>query len=133
MIKRVALVGWVSILAAPGVYAAPTPETTKIVGRVRVTEIRDTQADTAKAALDARYAAAASGKRFADRRVLSIRPRLDGSARVDATIYDYTVERAFELVLDAKGTELSRVRMPMREQPGRAPDEFADAVTIVRE
>jgi subtilisin-like proprotein convertase family protein len=118
-------------LASPIAHAAA--DATRAVGRVRVTELRGTASkngDAVSSALDARYAPPA-GKRFADKRVISVRPRLSDPTRFDATIYDYTVEKAFELTLDARGRELSRKEVA--GQPARAPDEFADAVTIVRE
>ena len=101
------------------------------VGRVQVTELVEPAAARAvKTALGARYAPNA-GKRFADRRVISVRPRSDDRARFEATIYDYGVERAFDIVLDVRGRELSRKVLSM--QPARSQDEFADAVAILRE
>jgi len=105
----------------------------KTVGRVRVTTLRDartTVAETVSDALSMRLAPP-SGKRFADRRVISIRPRGDDPKHLDATIYDYTVEMAFDLVLDAQGNEISRKLLT--EQPARSKAELADAGTIVRE
>jgi subtilisin-like proprotein convertase family protein len=104
----------------------------KTVGRVRVTTLhdRDLPWQRVSTALARRFAPPA-GKRFADRRVVSVRPHPDDSHRFDATIYDYTVEKAFELVLDADGKEISRkVRT---EQPARMLDELGDAYAVVRE
>src|SRR6185436_7488664 len=105
----------------------------KTVGRVHVSATENATAVrlvTVTTALTTRYAPA-EGKRFADTRVISVRPRSDDPARFDATIYDYTVERAFDLVLDAQGKELSRKLVI--EQPARLLEELADAYTIVRE
>ena len=105
----------------------------KIVGRVRVTTLHGAgaaNADAVGAALAARSAPGA-GKRFADKRVISVRPRPDDPTRFDATLYDSTVEKTFELVLDAKGKELER--KAVAGQPARTLDELADASTIVRE
>lgn len=113
------------------VHAANDDGTT--VGRVRVTAVhgpKATAADAVNDALSKRYAAAA-GKRFPDRRIISVRPRLDDPLHFDATIYDYTLETAFDLVLDAKGKELSR--KALAEQPARTLAELADAETVVRE
>jgi subtilisin-like proprotein convertase family protein len=101
------------------------------IGRVRVTTIRE--ADTARQELVAQRLAtrfAASGHRFADVRVISLRPRSD-DPRFDATIYDYKVERTFELVLDAEGKELERHAAP--GQPARTIQEVEDAASLVRE
>ncbi len=114
----------------PEVIAAP--DDSKTVGRVRVTTLHgatEMSAVSVNAALEARYAPAA-GKRFADKRVISVRPRAYDPTRFDATIYDYTVEKAFDLVLDAKGKELSRTALA--EQPARLLDELADAEAVVR-
>jgi len=105
----------------------------KTVGRVRVTTLHEGKAaadDAVNDALSKRYAVAA-GKRFPDRRIISVRPRLDDPLHFDATIYDYTVEKGFDLVLDAKGKELSR--KALTEQPARTLAELADAETVVRE
>src|SRR5258705_5533308 len=105
----------------------------KTIGRVRVKTLRGTSesdAESVRAALVARNAPAA-GKRFAERRVISVRPRSSDRTRFDATIYDWRVEKAFELVLDAKGNELSR--KAIAGQPARTMDELADASKIVRE
>jgi subtilisin-like proprotein convertase family protein len=105
----------------------------KTVGRVRVTTLHgaaEAIAMSVNAALEARYAPAA-GKRFAEKRVISVRPRAYDPTRFDATIYDYTVEKAFDLVLDARGKELSRTALT--EQPARPLNELADAEAIVRE
>lgn len=105
----------------------------KTIGRVRVTTLQGASATIAgavNAALSARYAPAA-GRRFADKRIVSVRPRPNDPTRFDATIYDYTVEKAFDLVLDAKGKELSR--KALTQQPARLMGELADAETIVRE
>src|SRR5262245_60268599 len=75
--------------------------------------------------------AAPAGKRFADRRVVSVRPREGDPQRFDATIYDYTVEKTFELVLDADGKEISR--KAEIGQPARMLDELGDAYAVVRE
>jgi subtilisin-like proprotein convertase family protein len=102
----------------------------KTVGRVRVTTLHASPSEAVRAALSARLAPAA-GKRFVDRRLISVRPRPDDDKHFDATIYDYTVEKGFDLVVDSKGNELSR--KPLTEQPARSADELADAYTVVRE
>ena len=130
MMRRIALIAITTTLAGSLVHAAAQPQATRVVGRVRVTEIPDPIGETVRSALRARYPKAA-GKRFADLRVVSVRPRPNDPSRFDATLYDYTVEGAFELTLDARGRELSR--KPVNELPGRTAEEFSDAVTIVRE
>lgn len=105
----------------------------KTVGRVRVTTLlggADASTDAVGAALASQFAPP-QGKRFPDKRIISIRPRSGEPARFDATIYDYTVEKAFDLVVDLKGREIGRKEIP--EQPARSMDELADASTIVRE
>src|SRR6185436_2411676 len=79
----------------------------KTVGRVRVTTLHASPSEAVRSAVTARLAPAA-GKRFADQRVSSVRPRPDDPQRFDVTIYDYAAEKAFDLVVDAKGKELSR-------------------------
>jgi hypothetical protein len=121
------------ILAVSFGQTASAADDSRTVGRVRVTTLQGTaaaSAESVKLTVKALYAPAA-GKRFAVRRVISVRPRLDDPTRFDATFYDYTAERTFELVLDARGKALSRKEVA--GQPARAPDEFTDAVTIVRE
>jgi subtilisin-like proprotein convertase family protein len=101
------------------------------VGRVRVTTVREADSARQEAVaqrLAARFAAAA-GHRFPDVRLISLRPRGD-DPRFDATIYDYTVEKAFELLLDADGKELERRAAP--GQPARIQQEIDDAAEIVR-
>ena len=105
----------------------------KTVGRVRVATLHDAPDvpwRRVETALARRFAPPA-GKRFADRRVISVRPRPAEPQRFDATIYDYTVETAFELVLDAEGKEISR--KVQTEQPARMLDELDDAYAVVRE
>src|SRR5262245_4812685 len=101
----------------------------RTVGRVRVTTLHASPSEAVRAALQAQLAPAA-GKR-AERRLISVRPRPDDPQRFDATIYDYSVEKAFDLVVDSMGKELSR--KALTEQPARAADELADAYAIVRE
>src|SRR5258706_2259446 len=116
------------LLAAPAIA-----DDTKIVGRVRVTTLQvagEANAASAGAAFAAHHAPAA-GKRFPDKRIISVRPRPNDPTRFDATIYDATVEKTFELVLDAKGNELQR--KAIEGQPARTLDELADASTIIRE
>ncbi len=130
---------WGLALAVVGlVLAASSQDLTvaddgKTVGRVRVTTLqdaRDLRWKRVETALATRFAPQA-GKRFADRRVISVRPRPDDPQRFDATVYDYTVETAFELVLDADGKETSR--KVQTEQPARMLDELGDAYAVVRE
>ena len=120
----------IATFAISVLHAAPSSEPIRVVGRVRVTPIPETGSDLVRAALGTRYAPVA-GKRFADARVISVRPRQGDPSRFEATIYDYGVEKAFDLVLDGRGKELSR--KPLDIQPARSTDEYADAVTIVRE
>ena len=95
----------------------------KTVGRVRVTTLHDAR-DLARRRVE-------TALKRADRRIISVRPRPDDPQRFDATIYDYTVETAFELVLDADGKEVSR--KIQTEQPARLLEELADAYAVVRE
>ena len=121
------------VLAACIPYFAHAADDDKTIGRVHVTTVRSASAAAADSVADAlavRYAPA-TGKRFADKRVISIRPRAGDPAQFDATIYDYTIQKAFDLVLDAKGKELSRTTLTL--QPARVKAELSDAETIVRE
>jgi len=127
------------VLAAAGFAAASlisvhaANDDGKTVGRVRVTPVHDAKAaaaETVNEALSRRYAAAA-GKRIPYVRIISVRPRVDDPQDFDATIYDHTVEKAFDLVLDARGKELSR--KALTEQPARTLAELTDAYTVVRE
>jgi len=105
----------------------------QVSGRVRVTPVRAPETAAVEAvtqALEARFAPP-PGQRFPDRRVISVRPRPEDPTRFDATIYDASVEHAFELTLDALGRELSREPVP--GQPARTLAEYLDATTIVRE
>src|SRR5260221_10211080 len=107
---RLALVAAGVLIAASVTQASAASDDAKTVGRVRVTTLQGTAATAAEsveAALASRFAPT-PGKRFADRRIISVRPRSDDPQHFDATIYDYTVEKAFDLVVDAKGKELSR-------------------------
>ena len=109
--------------------SAPLPASEKTVGRVHVTTVREE--DTAKlTAARERLSSRFAGKRFPDVRIISLRPR-SHDPRFDATIYDYTVERAFEIVVDADGKELER--HPSPGQPHRTRAERDDAAAIVRE
>jgi subtilisin-like proprotein convertase family protein len=114
-----------SVFLAACLLAAPAiADDSKTVGRVRVTTVHvagEATAASVKAMLEA----------HAGRRVISVRPRPGDPTRFDATIYDATEEKAFELVLDAKGKELSR--KAIAGQPARTLEELADASTIVRE
>jgi subtilisin-like proprotein convertase family protein len=114
-----------SVFLAACLLAAPAvAEDGKTVGRVRVTTLHSADEVTVtsvKAMLET----------HAGRRVISVRPRPDDPTRFDATIYDATEEKAYELVLDAKGKELSR--KPIAGQPARSLEELVDASTIVRE
>ena len=70
-------------------------------GRVRVTALEQEPAARAfalKEALRARFAPG-EGRAFPDRRIFSVRPRPQEPDLFDATIYDYRVEKAFNLVL----------------------------------
>lgn len=114
------------------VVSAPLSASEKTVGRVHVSTVNEaeTARETAAARrLAARFAAAA-GRRFPDVRIVSLRPRSD-DPRLDVTIYDYTLERAFEIVIDADGKELER--HPSPGQPQRTLEERDDAAAIVRE
>jgi subtilisin-like proprotein convertase family protein len=123
-----------SVFLAACVLAAPAiADDSKTVGRVRVTTVHvagEANAASAGAALAAHNAPAA-GRRFPDKRIISVRPRPNDPTRFDATIYDATEEMAFDLVLDAKGKELSR--KALAGQPARTLEELDDASTIVRE
>ena len=133
IMTRFAVVVVTLTVAAALPPASAAADDAKTVGRVRVATVRgpaQAAAASVNAALRARYRPAA-GKRFADRRIISVRPRSSDPTRFDATVYDYTVEQAFELVLDAKGKELSR--RATTEQPARLLEELADAESIVRE
>ena len=110
-----------------------TADDSRTVGRVRVTTLHGSGAANAESvgAALAAHNAPAAGKRFPDTRVISVRPNPSDPTRFDATIYDAAEEKAFELVLDAKGKELQR--KAIAGQPARTLDELADASTIVRE
>ncbi len=133
MTTRLALLATGMVLAASYPGAPRAADDGRTVGRVRVTTVREatsSRAESVASALATRFAPA-PGNRFAELRVVSVRPRPDEEARFDATIYDYTVEQAYDLVLDVKGRELSR--KTITGQPARSRNELADAETIVRE
>ncbi len=133
MTSKLALLAAGVVVAVSLSQPAYAADDAKTVGRVRVTTLHgldEAIAASVNRALEARYAPAA-GKRFADKRVISVRPRPYDKTRFDATIYDYTVEKAFDLVLDTKGKELSRTALS--KQPARLLEELADAEAIVRE
>jgi subtilisin-like proprotein convertase family protein len=105
----------------------------KTVGRVKVTVAREGATatwDGVSAALEDRFQPGKSS-RFANKRVVSLRPSETSPTQYEATVYDYEKQRAFELVVDADGRELSR--RPSMDQPARSPAELADAYTIVSE
>ena len=123
------------VLAAVGLAAvflgAGAAEESRTVGRVSVTKVEGAAAlrlSDVRRTLADRFAPA-EGRRFPDVRIVSVRPRDDG--RFDATVYDYAVQRGYELLVDAEGKELGRAPFP--GQPARSPDELADAYTLVRE
>src|SRR6185295_4791938 len=95
-----------------------------MVGRVSVTEVapeETSRAQIVRDTLEGRYAAL-PGQRFADTRVVSLRPRAGDPTRFDVTIYDYAAESGFELVMDSWGNELERTPLPM--QPDLTPSEL---------
>lgn len=101
------------------------------VGRVKITPVSGPGSaayDSVRAVLQDRLSAK-PGEAFPVRRIISIRPRMDDVTLFDATIYDYTVEKAFELVLDAHGEEISRKILGF--QPDLAQSELDDAMAIV--
>src|SRR5881628_2082253 len=98
--------------------AAVGAESTSMVGRVSISPVDQDDAARIRAvsdALEARFTSV-PGRRFPDRRVISVRPRPGDPSRFDATIYDYTVERGFDLVLDAEGRELGRNPLPSQPE-----------------
>ncbi|HEX5044141.1 MAG TPA: proprotein convertase P-domain-containing protein [Candidatus Polarisedimenticolaceae bacterium] len=111
--------------------AADAAAATKTVGRVTVTKVEESTSlavSRVRQALAERFAAP-EGRRFPEVRVVSVRPRDDG--RFDATLYDYAVQRGYEVLLEAEGKELARTPLP--GQPARSPAELEDAATLVRE
>src|SRR5262245_56553694 len=120
------------VVLAAALQNLAAADESRTVGRVRVTTLHGAQElpwQKVHTALEKRFAPLA-GKRFADRRIISVRPRPDDAQRFDATIYDYTVEKTFELVLDADGKEISR--KVQTGQPERMLDELSDAYAVVR-
>src|SRR5438093_7405270 len=84
-----------------------------LIGRVRISRAdTDTEArlQTIVRTLEARFAPQA-GKRFPDRRLISLRPSDTEGARYEATIYDYALERGFDLTLDGDGNEIGRTAL----------------------
>src|SRR5436309_11580445 len=81
-----------------------------VVGRVRVTEVSQEKRARFQEVMQALEAAlaAAPGRPFADKRLISLRPRPDDPGPFDATIYDYSVQRGFNIVVDGLGNERSR-------------------------
>ncbi|HEX5042281.1 MAG TPA: fibronectin type III domain-containing protein [Candidatus Polarisedimenticolaceae bacterium] len=88
------------------------------VGRVRVTQLHDSQGMP-------------EVQLPPETRLLFLRQQPSRMDRFEATIYDAAAERAYDLILDAEGKELSR--QPSGVQPPRSEAEREEAFRIVRE
>jgi subtilisin-like proprotein convertase family protein len=117
-----ALVAAVSGVAAgsKGFTSAAGPD---VVGRVRVRAVPNPAA--------ARVEAIRRALETPDHRVLSVTVREDDPARFDAVIWDTTVEKAFQLVVDGNATVLSREAVEI--EPMASELEFRDAKRILAE
>ena len=117
-----------SILVLPGGSSVAQEAT---VDRIRVRAVQapvDSSTVPVVDALRDRYAPA-PGRATPDRVVISVRPREGDPGRFEATLYDYTVQQGFDLVLDSKGDEISRT--PLAQQPHRSLEERDIAMAIV--
>ncbi|HET9301099.1 MAG TPA: hypothetical protein VFO11_14205, partial [Candidatus Polarisedimenticolaceae bacterium] len=109
---------------------AGAAEGTRTVGRVTVTQVEESTSLAlahVRQVLADRFAAAEGG-RFPDVRIVSVRSRDDG--RFEATVYDYAVQRGYDILLEADGKELGRT--PVSGQPARTREELDDAYAVVR-
>lgn len=129
--SRLATMATLLVLSAPMLTspAAQAQESTVDRIRVRVTQVPP-EASTAALVdlLKARYAPA-PGHAYPDQVVISVRPREYDAGRFEATIYDYTQEKGFDLLLDGKGEEISRTALD--HQPQRSLQERDIAQGIV--
>jgi len=120
------------LLAAATLFlGAGAAEDSMTVGRVQVTKVDEPAAfrlTAVREALVQRFAPP-EGRRFPEVRVLSVRPWDED--RFQASVYDYGVQRGYDLVLDAAGREVGRTPFP--GQPARSREELADAYALVGE
>ena len=134
--KKTSLGFWFAIVAMllsqSGAWSALlAAEEAGVVGRVRLTEVRTDEAAKYRLVLDTlegRFAPP-TGRKFADQRLISLRPRVGDPGRYEATIYDYRVEHAFNLLLDKNGAELQRKETTLEQEVSDS--ELHDAATIV--
>jgi subtilisin-like proprotein convertase family protein len=100
-------------------------------GRVRITPVTSpggAALNSLSRAIEDRFTPAV-GQRYADQRLISLRPDAEDPKLFDLTTYDYASESGFEIVLDARGNEVKKT--PLLRQPDLAPDELQDAMAIV--
>ena len=119
------------LMTLPWLATTPAPAQESTVDRIRVRVVEvpaETSTVAVTDALKDRYAPA-PGRSYPDRVVISVRPREGDPGRFEATIYDYTVEKGFEILLDGKGEEISRAPIP--QQPHRSLEERDLAQAIV--
>jgi hypothetical protein len=98
---------------------------------VRIVEVQNvaaTRAEAVRSLLEARFRPG-TDLAYAERRVIAVSVRDGDPVRFDATIYDSTVEKAFELLVDENGNELSRREVVLA--PTTTESEFEDARGIV--
>ncbi len=111
----------VILLLAPALFRSGVrAEPLGVFGRVRISRVHEDDREAVRKTLE---------KRLVGRRIVSLRPREGEPGRYDATIYDYTVQKVFELVVDASGAQLSR--RTSSEQPPLGPGELDDAMKVV--
>lgn len=119
---------WMVAAVPAGMAAQPT-----VVGRVSVTPVEQAGNAHSLQMLDVLEAQSAPspGKSFADVRIISVRPDDASPDFFTATIYDYTLEQGFDVLLDSKGKEISR--QALSYQPAVSVGELQDAQAIVNQ
>ena len=130
-VNRLASRAALLLLFLPSASATMADAQESTVDRIRVRVVQAPIDDSAGPVIDvlkARYVPA-PGRAYPDRVVISVRPREYESDRFEATIYDYTLEQGFDLLLDGKGAELSRTALAY--QPQRSLEERDIAQGIV--
>jgi len=103
-----------------------------VVGRVRVTPVETTSQErvrTIERLLERRFAGRAAGG-VPTSQIISVGPNPEAASLYSAILYDYAVEKGFELSLDEAGNEIGR--RSLDGQPDLARDEPERAQAIVK-
>lgn len=129
--NRLAAMTTLLLLSVPMLATTASEAQESTVDRIRV-GVKHAPIESSTAAvidvLKGRYAPA-PGRAYPDQVVISVRPREYEPDRFEATIYDYTVEQGFDLLVDGTGEEISRT--PLAQQPHRSLEERDIAQGIV--